>query len=76
MSVKSLPASRERSAFKIVCTDCGSLSIKVVDPVRAIDSTPVECRRCGCIRGTLADLRGLALHSGDIFEFQSRNTRK
>jgi hypothetical protein len=76
MSVENSPTPRDRSGFKIVCNDCGSLSIKVTDPVHAVDTTPVECARCGSIRGTLADLRGLALSSGDVFEFQSRENCK
>jgi hypothetical protein len=71
MSVENSLSSRDRSGFKIVCIDCGSLSIKIADPVHAVDTTPVECARCGSIRGTLADLRGLSHSSGDIFEFQS-----
>jgi hypothetical protein len=74
MSVEKSPTSRDRSGFKIVCTNCGSLSIKVADPVG--DTSPVECARCGSIRGTLADLRSLALSSGDTFEFQSRENCK
>jgi hypothetical protein len=76
MSAENSPMSRERSGFNIVCIDCGSLSIKVADPVHAVDTTPVECARCGSIRGTLADLRGLALSGSDIFEVQSRENSK
>ena len=76
LSVENSPTSRERSGFKIVCIDCGSLSIKVADPAHAADTTPVECARCGAIRGTLADLRDLARRSGDIFEFQSSENCK
>ena len=67
MRVDDFPTSR--SGFKIVCDDCGDLSIKVTDPVNALDTTPVKCARCGAIRGTLADLHNLALGSGDTFEF-------
>jgi hypothetical protein len=63
------PTSSERSGFEIVCNDCGSLSIKVADLANAPDNTPVQCGRCGAIRGTLADLHDLALRSRDVFEF-------
>jgi hypothetical protein len=59
----------ERSGFKVVCNDCGSLSIKVDKQVNAPGTTPVRCGRCGAIRGTLADLHELALRSRDNFEF-------
>lgn len=76
MSVRASPTPRKPSGFKIVCDDCGSLSIKVADPVRARETTRVECVRCGVVRGTLADRRGLALSSSDIFQFQSDENRK
>lgn len=69
MRIEHFPILRERSGFKIVCNDCGSLSIKVADPVNAPDTTPVQCGRCGAIRGTLADLHDLARRSRDVFEF-------
>lgn len=76
MSVAASPTPNERSGFKIVCNDCGSLSIKVVDPVNAKGTTPVECARCGAVRGTLADLRCLAISSGDVFQFESSESCK
>jgi hypothetical protein len=46
-----------------------SLSIKVADPVNAPGATPVQCGRCGAVRGTLAELRDLARRGDDVFEF-------
>jgi hypothetical protein len=57
------------TGFKIVCTDCGSLSIKATDPAHASDDTIIECRHCNAVRGTLADLQVLARRSRDVFEF-------
>lgn len=57
------------TGFKIICTDCGSLSIKPTDPARASDDTIIECRRCSAVRGTLADLHILARRGRDLFEF-------
>jgi hypothetical protein len=63
------PQFCEQSGFKIVCADCGSLSIKPIDPVNSPDTAPVRCGRCGAVRGTLAELHSLARRSKDIFEF-------
>jgi uncharacterized Zn finger protein len=59
----------ERSRFKIVCENCGSLSIKVADPADSPDAAIVQCGRCGAVRGTLADLHVLARSGNDLFEF-------
>jgi hypothetical protein len=61
--------AREPSRFKVVCEDCGSLSIKIKDPVNSPGTTPVQCGRCGAVRGTLAELHDLARSSADVFEF-------
>ena len=55
--------------LKIVCEVCGSLSIKAIDPVDALDGASVHCRRCNAVRGTVADLRALARQSTGEFEF-------
>ncbi|MEN3347937.1 MAG: hypothetical protein V7632_1572 [Bradyrhizobium sp.] len=57
------------SGFKIVCTDCGGLSIKATDPAHTSDDTIIECRRCSAVRGTMADLHVLAQRGNDLFEF-------
>jgi hypothetical protein len=62
-------ATRERSRFKIVCEDCGSLSIKVADPANSPNVTLVRCGRCNAVRGTLDELHDLARHGKDVFEF-------
>jgi ribosomal protein S27E len=69
MRIEHIPTPSVRSGFKVVCNDCGSLSIKVADPVNAPETTPVQCGRCGTIRGTLADLHDLARRGRDVFEF-------
>ena len=61
--------TRERSGFKVVCRDCGSLSIKATDLANAPDDTPIECGRCRAVRGTVAELHMLARRGGDLFEF-------
>jgi ribosomal protein S27E len=57
-----------RSGLKVVCDECGNLSIKAIDPNSAPDMA-VHCRRCNAVRGTVADLRELARRSTDAFEF-------
>ena len=59
----------ERPRFKFVCEGCGSLSIKVADPLTSPSTTPVVCARCGAVRGTLGELHELAQRSSDLFEF-------
>jgi hypothetical protein len=54
--------------LKVVCQECGCLSIKAIDPDSAPDIA-VHCRRCNAVRGTVADLRDLARRSTDAFEF-------
>jgi hypothetical protein len=60
---------RERPGLKVVCDECGNLSIKAIDPARAPDDAKIHCSRCNAVRGTLADLRDLARRSADVFEF-------
>ncbi len=55
--------------LKVVCEDCGDLSIKAIDLANAPDSVEIRCRRCNAIRGTVADLRELARRSTGEFEF-------
>lgn len=61
--------TREQSGFKVVCRECGSLSIKMTDLVNAPEDTKIECGRCKAVRGTLAELHLLARSGNDIFEF-------
>jgi hypothetical protein len=68
VKIEPHPASA-RPGFKTVCQECGSLSIKVADPVNAPGATPVQCGRCGAVRGTLAELHDLARRGDDVFEF-------
>ena len=60
---------QERPGLKVVCDECGNLSIKAIDPARAPDEAKIYCGRCNAVRGTLADLRELARRSTDVFEF-------
>jgi hypothetical protein len=59
----------EKPGFKVVCDQCGSLSIKLADPTKIASTTAIHCGRCNAVRGTLADLNHLARQSKDAFEF-------
>jgi hypothetical protein len=59
----------EMTGFRVVCDNCGSLSIKPTDPAKATSLTVIQCARCGAVRGTLADLQDLARRADDVFEF-------
>ena len=56
--------------MKVVCEECGNLSIKPIDPACAPDDlAKIYCRRCNAVRGTVGDLRELARRSTGAFEF-------
>jgi hypothetical protein len=64
-SIENTPEQR----FKIVCEDCGSLSIKVVGPANSPAATLVQCGRCNTVRGTVGDQHDLARRGTELFEF-------
>jgi hypothetical protein len=57
------------AGFKVVCDDCGSLSIKLPDPTILTPASAIQCGRCNAVRGTLAELHDLARRGKDVFEF-------
>jgi hypothetical protein len=63
------PDISENTGFKVVCCECGSLSIKMANFANAPEDTKIECGRCKAVRGTLAELHVLARTGNDIFEF-------
>ena len=50
----------DRPAFQLVCIKCDALGIVLDCTEGAPLSTPIQCRGCGGLRGTLGDLRILA----------------
>jgi hypothetical protein len=57
-----------RPAFKLVCVNCDALGIVLDHAEHAPSSTQIKCRYCGVPRGSLGDLRNLALSDRtDIF---------
>ena len=49
--------------FQMICGNCGSLTIKIENPIRASRETMVHCGECGASRGTIGALRDLAERS-------------
>jgi hypothetical protein len=48
-------------AFQIVCENCGCLSIKIEEPLKAKREAIVRCGDCGFSRGTVGALRDLSV---------------
>jgi ribosomal protein S27E len=66
----ALQHATRASALKIVCDECGSLSIRFDTAATSKpDVTMIRCGRCDTVRGTLADLYELAYRSTNAFEF-------
>jgi hypothetical protein len=55
--------------FQIICINCDAIGI-VLDHPQDAPSTPIQCRHCGVPRGTLGDLRSLALRSGRLDDLE------
>jgi hypothetical protein len=60
-------------AFQIVCAKCGCLSIKIEAPLKASREDVVYCGDCGSSRGTVGELRDLAVqrYPGVVFSTPS-----
>jgi hypothetical protein len=59
----------DRPAFQLVCIKCDALGIVLDYTEGAPLSTPIQCRGCGGLRGTLGDLCALArLDRQDLFD--------
>jgi hypothetical protein len=55
--------------FQIFCTNCGCLSIRIEEPLKATREAMVYCGDCGTSRGTVGALRDLSVrqHSDTVF---------
>lgn len=59
----------EKRTFQIVCVNCDGIGITFECPETAPVQTIIRCRLCGAPRGTLGQLRRLALSEKlDLFE--------
>jgi hypothetical protein len=50
--------------FKLVCEQCGSLTIALPIEARPDPCSILKCGRCGCARGTLQSLRDTSIQAG------------
>ncbi len=48
-------------AFQLVCAKCGSVGVIIDQAELAPPSTIVRCSHCKAVRGTLGELRALAI---------------
>ena len=62
------------NCFQIVCTDCGCLSIRIEEPLKASREATVYCGDCGTSRGTVGALRDLAVQRYPEIAFLTSST--
>ncbi|QHO78405.1 hypothetical protein ACH79_43310 [Bradyrhizobium sp. CCBAU 051011] len=64
MDIETNAASMNRQTFKLVCEQCGSLTVAL--PVEALPDpcSILKCGRCGSPRGTLQSLRDTSIQAG------------
>src|SRR5258708_2006333 len=62
-----------RAGFKIVCSNCGALTINAVDLTGAAETAQIRYGRCDCHSWTVADLHDLARKNTGAVEFQPRS---
>ena len=56
-------------AFQLVCAECDGIGVMIEDGELAPASTIVRCSHCQAARGTLGELRLLAMSgSRDLFD--------
>jgi hypothetical protein len=56
-------------AFQLVCLECDSVGVVIDDPEFAPASMIVKCSHCAADRGTLGELRSLAVSDcRDLFD--------
>jgi hypothetical protein len=57
-------------AFHLVCASCDALGIVIENDAESASlATPIRCRNCGAVRGTLGGLRDLALSEPHDIDF-------
>jgi hypothetical protein len=54
----------DRQAFKLVCEQCGSLTVALPIEARPDPCSILKCGRCGSPRGTLQSLRDTSIQAG------------
>jgi hypothetical protein len=64
MDIEMNVASMDRQAFKLVCEQCGSLTVALPVEAQPDPCSILKCGRCGSPRGTLQSLRDTSVQAG------------
>ena len=64
MGVESSVALMDGQAFKLVCEQCGSLTVALPVEAQPDPCSILKCGRCGTPRGTLQSLRDTSIQAG------------
>ena len=64
MNVETDGASMDENAFKLICDQCGSLTLRWSSETLPAAHSLLTCGRCGAPRGTLQALRERSLQVG------------
>jgi ribosomal protein S27AE len=64
MDVEFSRAPTDHSDYKLVCEQCGSLTVALPLEALLAPHSPLKCGRCGAPRGTLQALRAQSTKTG------------
>jgi hypothetical protein len=64
MGVEAHVTLMDRQTFKLVCEQCGSLTVALPVEAQPDPCSILKCGRCGSPRGTLQSLRDTSIQAG------------
>jgi len=64
MDIEANVTLLNRQTFKLVCEQCGSLTVALPVEARPDPCSILKCGRCGSPRGTLQSLRDTSIQAG------------
>jgi hypothetical protein len=64
LDIEMSVAQINRQAFKLVCEQCGSLTVALPVEAQPDPCSILKCGRCGSPRGTLQALRDTSIQAG------------
>jgi hypothetical protein len=64
MSIETNVTPVAAQSFKLVCEQCGSLTVALPIEVQPDPCSILKCGRCGSPRGTLQSLRDTSIQAG------------
>jgi hypothetical protein len=64
MGVEAHVTLMDRQTFKLVCEQCGSLTVALPIEAQPDPCSILKCGRCGSPRGTLQSLRDTSIQAG------------